>query len=269
MFTPFGCFFGTALGRRVQGLSRLVVMIGLVLAPFGVSPVAQATPNPTAMRRNAQLAPKPVTFTQVSGGWEHTCGVKATKQLACWGGDWAGQATSPAGSFIQVGAGFEHSCAVKTNGAVVCWGTDSVGQATPPAGLFAQVTAGDQHSCGLKRNGTLACWGDNSWGQTAAPAGTFSQMSAGTAHTCAIKSDGTVACWGDNNNGQATPPAGTFTQHTPGWNFHPSGGGHRPHLWHQERWHRGLLGLGLLWAKHAARRHVYPGDRRRVAYLWY
>ncbi|PYP95483.1 MAG: hypothetical protein DMD34_06665, partial [Gemmatimonadetes bacterium] len=47
-----------------------------------------------------------------------------------------------------------HTCGLKTDGTVACWGDDYYGQATPPAGTFAQVSAGGSHTCGLKTDGT-------------------------------------------------------------------------------------------------------------------
>jgi hypothetical protein len=54
---------------------------------------------------------------------------------------------------------------------VACWGGNFSGQATPPAGVFSQVAAGESHTCGLRADGTVACWGgDNSFGQATPPA---------------------------------------------------------------------------------------------------
>jgi hypothetical protein len=152
------------------------------------------------------------SFTQVSAGCFHTCGVKADGTLACWGRNEDGQATPPAGTFIQVSAGIRHTCGVKTDGTLACWGWNEYGQATPPAGTFSQVSAGGEHTCGVKTGSTLACWGDNMFGQAAPPGGTFTQVSAGALHTCGVKTDGTLACWGSNAFGEAAPPGGTFTQ---------------------------------------------------------
>ena len=54
-----------------------------------------------------------------------------------------GQATPPAGSFTAVSAGVWHSCGVRTSGSVVCWGWQrGLGgrrHPTPPAGSFTAV----------------------------------------------------------------------------------------------------------------------------------
>ena len=53
-----------------------------------------------------------------------------------------GQATPPAGTFTQVSAGMYHTCGVRTDGTLACWGNNNSGQATPPGGTFTQVSAG-------------------------------------------------------------------------------------------------------------------------------
>jgi hypothetical protein len=85
--------------------------------------------------------------------------------LACWGDNSAGQSTPPAGTFTQVSAGYAHTCGLQSDGALACWGDNSYGQSTPPAGTFTQVSSGDYHTCGLQSDGALVCWGDNSYGQ--------------------------------------------------------------------------------------------------------
>ena len=42
-------------------------------------------------------------------------------------------------SFTQISAGWYHNCGVKTDGTVLCWGNDGSGESTPPAGTFQQV----------------------------------------------------------------------------------------------------------------------------------
>ena len=43
----------------------------------------------------------------------------------------------PAGTvFRSLTAGYGHSCGIRTDGTVACWGDDYFGQASPPAGTF-------------------------------------------------------------------------------------------------------------------------------------
>ena len=161
------------------------------------------------------------SFTSVSAGRYHSCGVRADGSLACWGSDSARQATPPSGSFTSVSAGGHHSCGVRTDGSLACWGSWRMirsdgtslyaAQNTPPEGTFDSVSAGGFHGCGVRTDGSLACWGAASdedglyRGQDFPPNGAFRSVSAGGYHNCGVRADGTFACWGDNSEGQSTP----------------------------------------------------------------
>ncbi len=136
------------------------------------------------------------------GPFSHTCAVRATGEVACWGDDEYGElgdgtlTTAPVPTPVAVGgmvdatavaAGGRHSCALLADTSVRCWGFNASGQlgdgavlAAPPfaspspvgvsglSGVVA-VTAGFGHTCALLpsllANGTVACWGDNSTAQ--------------------------------------------------------------------------------------------------------
>jgi alpha-tubulin suppressor-like RCC1 family protein len=76
----------------------------------------------------------------------------------------------PKGTFTKVSAGGIHTCGLRPDATVECWGANDHGQATPPAGRFIEVAAGGLHSCGIRDDGTVACWGANDQGQAAPPA---------------------------------------------------------------------------------------------------
>ena len=157
-----------------------------------------------------QATPPAGSFVSVSAGWDHTCGVRSNGSVACWGSDGDGRSTPPAGSFISVSAGGFHTCGLKRDGSVACWGSDGDGLATPPAGSFISVSAGSHHTCGVRSDGSVACWGGDGAGQARAPAGSFVSVSGGGNHTCGVRSNDSVACWGSDHYGQATPPGGSF-----------------------------------------------------------
>lgn len=185
----------------------------------------------------------------IGAGHNHTCRVRADNSAHCWGRDFAGAATAPAGEFLQVVAGSAHSCGLLTNGTATCWGDNSFGQASAPGGVFVQLTAGFRFTCGLRADGSAECWGQNDQGQATPPPGTFAHLSGGSSHacglltngsaqcwgravegqtaavpgnyvqlalgasfSCGLGADGEVDCWGLNTEGQATPPAGPFSQ---------------------------------------------------------
>ena len=213
-----------------------------------------------------------VTFTQVSAGGAHSCGVGSGGDVVCWGWNDSGQVTAPGGAFTQVSAGLEHSCGVRSGGAVVCWGNNNYGQATAPGGAFTQVSAGGAHSCGVRSGGDVVCWGDNSEGQATAPVnepawededqggGVFTQVSAGLSYSCGVRSGGDVVCWGWNEYGQVTAPGGAFTQVSAGL-------GHSC----------GVRSAGdvVCWGDNNARAGdgtrgcIHPGIRRLGAFVWF
>src|SRR5690349_3765917 len=128
--------------------------------------------------------------------------------VAC--GDEKG-ATQPAVTltFTAVSAGAVHTCGLAVAGAAYCWGYNSDGQLgdgtttsrpTPMlvAGgvTFTTVTAGGSHTCGVTAAGAAHCWGDNPDGQLGDGTMTdrsspvlvsggvsFTAVSAGTFHT--------------------------------------------------------------------------------------
>jgi hypothetical protein len=165
----------------------------------------------------AATAP-PGTFTAVSAGGSHTCGLRTNASVVCWGVN----ATSPSylpppATFSTVAegdsSGSPYAFGVLTTQALACWGYNAYGRASPPAGTFSMVDAGGAHTCGIRSDGTVACWGFSTSGQPleVAPTGTFTALSVGYDHSCAIRTDSSLACWGDNFNGQTDPPPGLFT----------------------------------------------------------
>ncbi|MDH4044282.1 MAG: Ig-like domain-containing protein [Gemmatimonadota bacterium] len=136
------------------------------------------------------------TWTQVDGGYYHTCGVDASGAGWCWGRNFDG----------RLGA---DTVAVPRNSS----------QPTPRAvfgGLtWSTIQVGWFGSCGLTSVGSAYCWGynyDGQLGSGAFDAGfplrvavsgglTFSSLSVGGDHTCG-RVGTAVWCWGAGYNGQ-------------------------------------------------------------------
>src|SRR5690606_34698155 len=137
-----------------------------------------------------------LTFTQVSVGGDHSCGIATAGALYCWGhNDWRqlgvnapGQSAAPiqvaAGTmFSSVSAGSSFTCAVTTTATTLCWGASGLGQlgdggaisygntfrATPApvtGGVsMASVAAGQQFACGISTTGQGYCWGNGAGGE--------------------------------------------------------------------------------------------------------
>jgi alpha-tubulin suppressor-like RCC1 family protein len=143
-----------------------------------------------------------LTFTTISVGYWHVCGLTSSGTAYCWGDNDGGQlgavtteTCSGLGAtigcsrtpllvatnltFAQISSGSFHSCGVTPGGNGYCWGANGNGQLgnatsitspfpSPVAGglSFGAISAfGRWHSCGLSTGGVAYCWGYNGWGQ--------------------------------------------------------------------------------------------------------
>jgi len=181
------------------------------------------------------------SWTAVSAGEAHTCGLDAGNNLYCWGYNYYGQIGNNlsgegqqeetpvlvyASAGLNFSAGRNHTCSIKT-GDLYCWGQNTSGQlgtgnydnVNQPVNIastidWSFIEAGQNHTCGINDADDLYCWGMNAEGQlgdgsinmrnTVQHIGTdkWSSVSAGYNHTCGIKIGGTLLCWGGNGEGQ-------------------------------------------------------------------
>ena len=155
----------------------------------------------------------------LSAGEHHTCALRWSGAVDCWGRNDFEQATDHAGPYTQVSTGDLHTCALTPQGAADCWGDNSDGQATDQAGPYTQLSTGDDHTCALTPQGAADCWGLNTSGQATDQGGPYTHVSAGASHTCALTPQGAADCWGDNLAGRATDQAGPYTHLSVG-DFH-------------------------------------------------
>jgi len=135
-------------------------------------------------------------WDQVSAGRGHSCAVKTTGQLWCWGGNFYAQ--------LGLGADTDNRDAPARVGAATNW---------------ERVEAGDSFTCGLRPSGdrtAVWCWGRNESGElgrgaAGGPSGAPTQiaepldaaaLAVGDQHACAIDQDAALWCWGENGAGQ-------------------------------------------------------------------
>ena len=153
-------------------------------------------------------------FTSISAGDGHTCGVRTSGSVVCWGNNLGGQTDAPRGAFSAVSGGYRHSCGLRTDNTIRCWGSDNVGESDAPSGAFSAVSAGLFHSCGLRTDNTISCWGAND----RRPVGSALrhlqlQCHAGYWHTCGLANRQHDQLLGGKqfDIGQTESPSGTFT----------------------------------------------------------
>lgn len=181
---------------RAKVRAVVIVLLGLVALLAEGSAVAGAAP-----RRGA---PEGTTdWVQISSGFYHTCGVRNTGRLYCWG----------EGNRGPLGNGGTGNASVPT---------EVAGGATD----WKSVSAGSKWTCAIKTNGTLWCWGRDDFGQlgngpgggdvlTPTQVGTatdWKSVSAGLGETtCGRRATKRIYCWGRDNNGQVGNGPGSST----------------------------------------------------------
>ena len=170
-----------------------------------------------------------LTFTTLTLGYHHACGLTVVGSAFCWGLNGSGPlgdgttiaraAPTPVSgglTFTQLTANQFHTCGVAEGGAAYCWGSNQSGQlgvswpvfqsVVPLAvsgGLsFHSLAASIYHTCGLTEYGVAYCWGQTTPGQhhfspTAVQGGlTFASLVAGDGGVCALTPAGQAYCWG-------------------------------------------------------------------------
>ena len=168
-------------------------------------------------------------FTDVSVGYDHSCGLRSDGTILCWGDGRNGETEPPEGTFTAVSAGEGYTCGIKTGGTVACWGiwglsygmhaTSSNRRPETPDGVFKSISTGNAHACGVRIDNTIECWGENrvsagdfahEAGQAESPTGTFLSVSAVDSTNCGVTTENLVVCWGEGYAGAVSPVEGKF-----------------------------------------------------------
>lgn len=137
--------------------------------------------------------PSDCEWVVIDGGDNHSCGVRVTGEVHCWGSNEHGQLgtgdyvnyTTPVpvlgftGAIDVTATWGQFSCALKSDGTVWCWGRNKEGQlgtgsASSEVLVPEQVVSisdatdivgGEEHACALISNRSVWCWGRNDLGQ--------------------------------------------------------------------------------------------------------
>ena len=196
-----------SVARPIQGAPTLVSLVAGDAHTCGLTSAGVAwcwgKNSSGQLGRSTTTASEPVpaavvtgvTFSSLTAGGDHTCGVAVADSTAwCWGSNASneiGDSTTTARNvptlvagghkFLQLSAGGDHTCgvAIGTSGAAYCWGNNTDGQggtgsASPTAlttpALVAidsvvTIAAGSNFTCAEIRvsSGDLTAW---CWGQT-------------------------------------------------------------------------------------------------------
>ena len=135
------------------------------------------------------------SWTDLSSGDSHSCGVLSRSEIYCWGG----------GEFGQIGDGSRADRYIPAR--VVIEGNSQ----------FVSIKSGDFHNCALTSEGEVWCWGWNGYGQIGN--GGFEnaivpsrvnlgdgqiakKIYTGPVHSCAITETNEGYCWGGNYESQ-------------------------------------------------------------------
>jgi len=208
------------------------------------SPQISATPLPVAGG---------LSFTMLSAGSQHTCGLASDSTAYCWGSNSFGNLgdstttdrNTPAPvagglKFVTIASGNYHTCAITAAGAAYCWGpngggrlgdSSSASQQNAPDSVhaggvtFSGISGGYNHTCARATSGDIYCWGEN-YNRQVGPNGadqnfvpvpvglSGSAVITGGWHSCALTADGAY-CWGYNATGQLGSGTGFYQTGTP------------------------------------------------------
>jgi alpha-tubulin suppressor-like RCC1 family protein len=203
--------------------SRLVLTLvaGFALMVVGCGEEAQSPTAPgPASPAAAVTTAATLSFTQVSAGGLHTCGLTSAGRVYCWGNNDYGQIgdgthnprkvpTSVASGlvFVQVSAGAHHTCAVTNQNWAYCWGNND-------GGRLGDGTNADR-SVPTAVGGGRRFWGSRAFGELGTDPSTnvtlparvlgghtFRRVIAGGGFTCGATTADKAYCWGYNLDGE-------------------------------------------------------------------
>ena len=175
------------------------------------------------------------SWSKISLGTDHSCGIKDDDSLWCWGGNSHGQlgdgskeekkiptAIDPGNNdWLAISLGTQFSCGIRDVGSLFCWGINDKNQSgrspidkadlTTPSSVdgntdWLNISTGNTHSCGIRNTDQLWCWGDSSYGQTGAESAATPTLvvtpTVGDDKWIKVAADGNHSCAIRKNNNQ-------------------------------------------------------------------
>ncbi|WP_413295210.1 Ig-like domain-containing protein [Bdellovibrio sp. HCB185ZH] len=141
----------------------------------------------TLFRPSPVMLDRGQTYSKVSVGANHACGITTDKTLKCWGlaaSYQLGTASTTALTlptvidgavqYKEVSAGTSHSCAITVDGDLKCWGwnaSNQIGDGTSSTAIspkvitsgtkYIEVKTGMNNTCAIATNNDAYCWGTN------------------------------------------------------------------------------------------------------------
>lgn len=172
-------------------------------------------------------------FTAVVAGGSHSCGLRQSGEVECWGRDDYGQSSPYFGAFSAVVAAGDGTCGLRRTGTAECWGR-ALG---PPddskyTSIAMHAVGRERWTCALSTSGKAGCWWAGLFADTdirsrseiahPVPSGAFTAISAGQGNGCGLRPSGEVVCWDASfktSIGEHPRPLGPFTAVTSGNHF--------------------------------------------------
>ncbi len=142
-----------------------------------------------------------VTFTTLTAGAWHYCGLDPAGAAFCWGSGASNQLSNYGD--LEVCSYLSSLYGLCATGPVTTWGG---------VDRLAAIAAGGESTCGIDSAGTGYCWGNNDYGQLGTRGGrlpaaiegglAFRMIAPGFSHSCGLTVDSLAYCWGRNFLGQ-------------------------------------------------------------------
>lgn len=247
--TPTVDFSQLSLGRGGCGITPASKLWCWGANDFNYSISTGQVGDGTTHPRNGMVHVDPTeSYSDISFGVRHTCGITLGRELKCWGYNLDGQLgtgdtlghSSPRSigfGYSTVSVGFTSTCAINLANKLFCWGSNSFGQLgtgnntnrllpepVMPAVDFQKVSVGASSTCAITVGLDLYCWGRNNVGQignastvdTNTPffvAPNVLTTSAGSEVNCFVNSTNQLYCMGRNGAGEMGLGSATPSQY--------------------------------------------------------